>query len=78
MKRRTGRLFKRGDNFYVAWKINGKSFAKALRDGNGQPITARRAAEQARDAFMAPFAVADEAEALEAIGARLEGRRGRA
>jgi integrase len=55
--------------------VNGKLTMKALRDDNGQPITTRREAEEARDKFMAPLAVANEAEALEAITARLDGRR---
>jgi integrase len=75
MKRRTGYLFKRGDNFYVGWKVNGKAFAKSLRAENGQPITTKRAAEEARDKFMAPFALASEAEALEAIATKLGGRK---
>jgi integrase len=75
MKHRTGYLFKRGDNFYVAWEIEGKRFKRALRDSNGQPITSKREAEAARDAFMAPLAVADEAESLTAIASKLEGRK---
>lgn len=75
MKHRTGHLFKRGSNFYVRWTIEGKVFSKALRGENGQPITTRREAEEARLRVMAPFAVADEAAALESIVGKLEGRR---
>jgi integrase len=75
MKRRTGRLFRRGDSFYVSWKINRKVFTKALRDDNGQPIKIKRAAVQARDKFMAPFTVADETAVLQAVATRLEGRK---
>ncbi len=75
MKRRTGHLFKRGSNFYVSWKVNGKLFMKALRDENGQPITAKREAEIARDKFMLPITVADEAAVLESIAGKLEGRK---
>jgi integrase len=75
MKRRTGYLFKRGSNFYVSWKVNGKLFMKALRDDNGQPITAKREAEIARDKFMLPIATGDEAAVLESISGRLEGRK---
>lgn len=75
MKHRTGHLFKRGDNFYVRWSVEGKVFSKALRDDNGNPITKRREAEEARAKLMAPFTVADEAAALESIAARLEGRK---
>lgn len=75
MKHRTGYLFKRGDNFYVNWRVNGKLYSKALRDDNGQPITSKREAEEARDRFMAPLAVADEAEVLQSIAGQLEGRK---
>ena len=76
MKSRTGYLHKRGSNFYVSWRVDGKLFMKALRDANGQPITTRRDAEEAKDKFMAPLAKASEAEALEALKANLEGRKG--
>ena len=75
MKHRTGHLFKRGSNFYVRWTVEGKVFSKALRDEQGQPITSKREAEAAREAFMAPLAVADEAESLAAITSKLEGRK---
>jgi len=75
MKRRTGYLFKRGNNFYVSWKVNGKLFMKALRDDNGQPITAKREAEIARDKFMLPITTGDEAAVLGSIAGRLEGRK---
>ena len=75
MKRRTGYLFRRGDTWSVAWKASGKTFTKALRDDQGQPITTRREAVEARDKFMAPFAVADEAAVLSAVATRLEGRK---
>jgi integrase len=58
--------------------VNGKLSMKALRDDNGQPITTKREAAEARDKFMAPLTVADEAEALEAFTARLGGRRAEA
>src|SRR5438046_3144747 len=75
MKRRTGYLFKRGDNFYCAWRVSGQLFTRALRDDNGQPITAKREAEAARDKFMLPIATGDEAAVLESIAGRLEGRK---
>jgi integrase len=74
MKHRTGHLFKRGNNFYVFWRVNGRAFSKALRDVNGNPITSKREAEEARAKVMAPFAVADEVAALESIVGKLEGR----
>jgi integrase len=75
MKRRTGYLFKRGNNFYVSWKVNGKLFMKALRDDNGQPITTKREAEIARDKFMLPITTGDEASVLGSIAGRLDGRK---
>jgi integrase len=75
MKHRTGHLFKRGNTFYLFWKVNGKVFSKALRDDNGKPITTKREAEDARTKLMAPFTVADETSALESIAGRLEGRK---
>ena len=74
-KHRTGHLFKRGDNFYVRWSVEGKVCSKALRDDNGNPITKRREAEEARAKFMAVFTVADEAAVLESITEKLEGRK---
>ena len=74
-KHRTGYLFKRGKTFYVSWRIGGKAFAKALHDDNGNPITTRREAEEAKQKIMAPFVVADEAAALESIVGKLEGRK---
>ena len=67
MKHRTGHLFKRGTNFYVRWSVAGKIFSKALRDDKGNPIKARREAEEAKHKVMAPFFVADQAAALESI-----------
>jgi integrase len=75
MKSRTGYLHKRGSNFYVSWRVNGKLFMKALRSDDGQPITSRREAEEAKEKFMAPLAKADEAEVLQAITSRIEGRK---
>lgn len=75
MKHRTGHLFKRGSNFYLRWTVEGKVFSKALRDDRGQPITTKREAEDAQQKLMAPFAVASEAEVLESIVGKLEGRK---
>jgi integrase len=75
MKHRTGHLFKRGPNFYVRWTVEGKVFSKALRDDNGEAITSKREAEEAKAKVMAPFTVADEAAALESIVGKLAGRK---
>ena len=75
MKHRTGYLFKRNGYFYVQWNVNGKRFTKALRDDQGNSISTKREAEEAQAKLMASFAVADEAEALQSIAAKLEGRK---
>ena len=75
MKKTTGHLFRRGDNFYVFWRFKGKAFKKGLRDENGNAITNKRDAEQAKDKLMAPFAVGNEADALESIAVKLGGRK---
>jgi integrase len=70
--KRTGYLFKRGDNYYVAWEFEGKRFKQVLRNEHGQPITTEREAEKARDKLLAPFAGAVKAEALQTIAAKLQ------
>jgi integrase len=74
-KHRTGYLFKRGSNFYLQWRINGKQFCHALRDNDGNPITERREAQTAQGKLMAAFTVADETEVLQSIASKLEGRK---
>jgi integrase len=74
-KHRTGHLFKKGKTFYVRWTVAGKVFVRSLRDSQGNAITNKREAEEARARVMAPFAVADETASLEAIAGKLEGRR---
>jgi integrase len=74
-KHRTGYLFKRNGNFYIQWRVNGKLFSKALRGDQGNTISTKREAEEAQTKFMATFSVADEAEALESIVAKLDGRK---
>lgn len=74
-KHRTGYLFKRGSNFYCRWKVEGKVFVQALRDDEGIAIANKRDAEEAKAKIMAPFTVANEVAALEAIAGKLEGRK---
>lgn len=74
-KQRVGHLFKRGDNFYLRWMVEGKVFSKALRDEAGRAVTTKREAEEARRRWMSPFAVASETEVLQTIAGRLEGRK---
>jgi integrase len=75
MKKTTGHLFKRGDNFYVSWRFKGKAFLKVLRDESGNSITTEREAIKAKDKLMAPFATGNEADALESIAGKLGGRK---
>jgi integrase len=75
MKKTTGHLLKRGDNFYVNWRFKGKAFLKVLRDENGNSITTERDAIKAKDKLMAPFAAGNEADALESIAGKLGGRK---
>jgi len=59
-KRRTGRLFKHGAGYAVAWTVNGKRMFQSLRDKDGNPITVKKEAETARAELMAPYRAADE------------------
>jgi len=75
MKHRTGYLFKRGNNFYCSWRVDGKPITRALRDDSGQPITTKREAEIARTALMTPIATADKVAVLESIEMKLKGHK---
>lgn len=70
-KRRTGRLFKHGAGYAVAWTVNGKRMFQSLRDAKGKPITDLRKAETARAELMAPFRAGDEKAVLENIVGKL-------
>jgi len=70
-KRRTGRLFKHGAGYAVAWTVNGKRMFQSLRDAKGNPITELKKAETARAELMAPYRAADEKAVLENIAAKL-------
>lgn len=69
MRNRTGCLVKRGGTYYVQWVVEGRMYRKTTGTGD------RRKAEEARASIMAPFALAGEIEALEAVKGRLEGRK---
>lgn len=75
MKHRTGHLVKRGDTYYCRWSVNGRVFLRALRDDTGKAITSKREAEEAKTKLMAPFALAQEAEVLQSMVGKLDGRR---
>ena len=53
-----------------------KYSSKSCAMNNGNSITTEREAEKAKDKLMAPFAVGNEADALESIAGKLEGRKG--
>jgi integrase len=72
-KRRTGSLLKRGENYYVRVMVEGKMLVRVLRDELGNAITTKDKAKQALEKFMAPFAVANKAEALQSIAGTLAG-----
>lgn len=75
MKTRTGYLHKRGKNWYVSWRVDGKLYVKALRTEEGQPVSTRRDAQEARDRFMSPLAHGSEAEVLGSIAMRMTSRK---
>jgi integrase len=75
MKKTTGHLLKRGENFYVSWRFKGKAFLKVLRDEQGNSITNEREAIKAKEKLMAPFANASEVDVLESIAGKLDGRK---
>ena len=74
-KSRTGYLFKRGKNFYCAWRVNDKLITRALRDEKGQPITNKEQAITAREKYISPIAAAEEVEVLEQLTHKLAGRK---
>jgi integrase len=60
-RKTTGTLFKRGNNYYVRYQLNGKRVDRALRDDGGRPITDPDAAEDARKAMFAALVYKDKA-----------------
>ena len=71
-KHRTGYLFKRGNVYYLEYKIHGKRVKRALRDEQGNPIATLKKARIRRSEIMAPIMVADEEGVLRAITQRLD------
>ena len=70
-KRRTGRLFKHGAGYAVAWTVNGERNFQSLRDKDGKPITIKKEAETARAELMAPYRAADEKAVIEHLAGKL-------
>ncbi len=59
-----GTLYKRGKQgvFYLEYYVNGKRVRRRLLDEDGNPITTRREAEQAKERELAPLKTNDETE----------------
>ncbi len=74
-KHRTGHLLRRGHRYYVRYMIAGRLVQRVLKDEENNPVTDRRTAERIRDKIVAPIAVATDAEAIESLAARLQGRK---
>jgi integrase len=74
-KHRTGYLFGRNGKFYVQWEVEGKRFVRALRNNQGQTITNRREATEAKANFMAAFAPSDKVKILEHLAGQIVGRK---
>ena len=69
MRARQGYLFKRGETYYVAWRVNGKLFMRTTGETN------KKKAEEKRASIMQPFVAGDETDVLQNIAARIEGRK---
>jgi len=69
MRTRQGYLFKRGNTYYVAWRVNGKLFMRTTGQTN------KKLAEEKRASIMQPFVAGDETDVLQNIAARIEGRK---
>ena len=69
-----GRLFTRGKQkrFYLQYYVNGRQFAVALKDADGNPITDRRKAEFAAADIINPVTAANKADQLKKIRAAVE------
>jgi integrase len=50
-----GRLYKRGENYYLQYSVNGKIFRHVLRDEDGSPARTIRAAEEIKNKILAPL-----------------------
>ena len=72
MRPRTGHLFKRGDVYWIEYKIDGKRFQQSLETSSAREAKAK-AAEK-----MAPYAARTEAERLAVVAARLKTAKDRA
>lgn len=69
-----GRIFTRGKQkrFYLQYYVNGKQFAVALKDADGNPITDPKAAKYAAADILNPVNAANKADQLKKIRAAVE------
>jgi integrase len=73
MKPRTGHLYRQGKNWYCSWKIDGKTFARVLRDENNNSISDKRKAEVAKAKLMEQYKVSDNVKLLQSVMGHLQG-----
>jgi integrase len=73
MKKTTGWLFTRNGNYYAGWKADGNVFRRALRNDQGQPITSKREAEEAKQILIHPFTLPNKVEVLQSLAGKLDG-----
>lgn len=69
MKPRTGHIFKRGEIYWLQYRVDGKKFQQSLGTGSA------REAKTEADHIMAPFKAGGEAELLAAVAARIKSAR---
>ncbi len=69
-----GRIFTRGKSkrFYLQYYVNGRQFAVALKDPDGNPITNRRKAEFAAADILNPIQAANKADQLRKVREAVE------
>lgn len=77
---KNGYIFTRGKSkrYYVQYYVNGKKYAAALRDQDGQPITSRKKAEYAARDFLHPLEAATKADQLKKVREAVEDAEARA
>jgi integrase len=76
MKRRTGWVHKRGDNYYMSYKVDGRLITQRLSDGQGQPIKNKEDAEIRKDELMDGITKGDQVKVLENLINRLDATKG--
>lgn len=72
-RQRRGHVYRHGKGYAVRWMMDGKVYCRALRDAEGKPITAKRAADKAAAALLRSYTLTDESESIRALIGNLEG-----